>query len=167
MVDIKNIYLTMQYVLHIFIIINTIIVSIYEMHYINKYKNIDLILTKEVEGYNFSYSCSILNLLNSIFLIWILFDISNTKIKYYALTLFIINLLIGLWCMSLYIKIKENGIFNQIIIIQFNIFIIDYILLVSYLFLSSFNYYNSLLLSSEYTIVLSDIPKDDIGMINL
>ena len=164
MIDIKNIYLTMQYVLHIFIIINKIIVAIYEIHYINKYKNIDLILTKEVEIYNFSYSCSILNLLNCMFLLWILFDISNTKIKYYALTLFIINLLIGLWCMSLYIKIKENGIFNQIIIIQFNIFVIDYILLVSYL---SFNYYNSLLLSSEYTIVLSEIPKDDVNMINL
>lgn len=163
MIIIKNIYQTIQYILHICYIINTIILAIYELHYIFKYRDINLILTKEVEEYNFTYSCSLLNILNSILLLWLLFDISNTKIKYYALTLFIINLIIGLWCMSLYIKIKDNGKFNQIIMIQFNIFFINYILLVSYLFFIS---YNNLSIPSEYTIVLSEIPKDNVIIIN-
>lgn len=167
MIIINNIYQTMQYIIHISCIINTIIIAVYELYYINKNKNIDLILTKEYEEYNFSYSCLLLNIINSIFLLWILFDIYNTKIKYYALILVIINFIIGLWSISLYIKIKNYGKFNQIIIIQTFIFVIEYILCVLYLLYIYYNYYNNnLLTSSEYTIVLTEIPKDNDIIIN-
>lgn len=146
----KNIF---QNIIHFSCAISIFIIALWELKYICKYENIDLILTSEIQGYNFTYIYSILNIINSIFLLWILLDRSNKIIINYAIVLFIMNLIMGLWNISLYYNLKVIGRFNQVIIIQFYIFVIELSLSLIYLMIT---YYNKSNENKEYYIVLEE-----------
>jgi hypothetical protein len=160
MIEMKDIYQFIQNVLHVCCIICIFIITIYEIKCISKNSNINLILTSEIEGYNFTYICSIINILNTIFLVLVLFDKNNTKIINYAVILFIINLIIGLWTISLYCNLKIIGRFNDIIIIQFNIFLIECSLFGLFVILLSYKYiYDKNDNNTNYVLVAEPIKN--------
>jgi len=99
----------------------------WECSVVSYYQNKDIILTTENEKYNFIFMASIMNIFNILFLLFLFF---NKKINFIYFTfLLILNLLIGLWNCTIYNTIKFNNDFNNIIIIEFNLFLIKLIIL--------------------------------------
>ena len=143
-----------EIILYISCAISTFIIAIYEISYISNYSNINLILTNEIEGYNFTYICSIVNILNTIFLLWFLFDKNNIKIINCVI---IINLIIGLWNISLYYNLKIIGRFNKIIILEFYVFLIKCLL---FSILSFINYFYKL--NKNYIILAEPLIQNDL-----
>jgi len=163
MTEMKDIYQFIQNILHICCIICIFIIAISEIQYISDHSNIELVTKNEMEGYNFTYLCSILNILNTIFLLWLLLDKKNSKIMYYAVMLFMINLIIGFWCVALYCNLKIIGRFNEIIIIQFNIFLIECSFFGLFAILSFYKYlYETNDEDINYVILAEPITKDNI-----
>ena len=146
-----------QNIIHIWCAISIFIIALWELHYICKYENMDLILTSEVNGYNFTYIYSLLNIINSVFLLWILFNKFN-KIINYAIVLFVINLIMGIWNISLYCNLKVIGRFNQVIILQFYIFLIELSLLLIYFMIINYNRLNKI--NDESYVVLEESQKN-------
>lgn len=159
MIETKNICLFLQNLLHIWCAFGIFIVVIYELKYVSKYGDTELILTSEIEGYNFTYGCSILNIFNVIFLLWVLFDKSNKKIITYAFILFVINLIFGLWSISLYVNLKIIGRFNDIIILQFNIFLIECSLFLLFLVITFFKSFKQNERPVDYLILAEPIHE--------
>ena len=160
----EDVYQFIQNILHICSIICIFIIAISEIKYISNNSDINLVLTNEIQGYNFTYICSILNILNTVFLLWILFDKNNIRIINYATILFIINLIIGLWAVALYYNLPIIGRFNEIIIIQFNIFLLECSLFGLFVFLSLFKYIYKSNDDTNYIILLEPISdtKDNV-----
>ena len=166
MVEMKELYKYIQIVLHLCCIITIFSIAICEMKYISYYYNKDLVLTSEIEGYNFTYVCSIMNILNTIFLSWVLLDKNNVKIISYTIMLFVINLIIGFWAVSLYCNLRIFGRFNDIIIIQFDLFLIECLILIIFIIFSFYKYHNNFNENNtNYDILpepnIKDITKDN------
>ena len=89
------------------------------------------------------YIYSLLNIINSVFLLWILLDKFN-KIINYAIVLFVMNLMMGIWNISLYCNLKVIGRFNQVIILQFYIFLIELSLFLIYFMIIYYNKLNEI-----------------------
>jgi len=116
----------------------------WECSVVSYYQNKDIILTTENEKYNFIFMASIMNIFNILFLLFVFFD-KNIKLVYFGLLL-ILNLIIGLWNCTIYNNIKLYGLFNDIIIFEFNIFLIKFI---------------SLFVGLLYTLIVYIIIKND------
>ena len=116
----------------------------WECSVVSYYQNKDIILTTENEKYNFIFVASIMNIFNILFLLFVFFD-KNIKLVYFVLLL-ILNLIIGLWNCTIYNNIQLYGKFNDIIIFEFNIFLIKFL---------------SLFVGLLYTLIVYIIIKND------
>jgi hypothetical protein len=81
-----------------------------------------------------------MNIFNALFLIWTFFDKNNIKIINYLILLLVLNLVIGLWNCILYNNLIIYGRFNDVIIIEFKLYIIKCIIFLIYLLYKLISY---------------------------
>jgi len=111
----------------------SLFLSIYEMYIISIYRN--TIITDENTAYNFICMSCIINLLNTLSFVWLLF---NEFVIYNYILLIILNIIIGIISISLFNSIYLYGRFNNMIDLEMIIF---YAKLIIFGFYIVFGYY--------------------------
>ena len=114
MIDLKQFC---KYFVCILNIINFLCIGIWEIILIFRYQN--NLLINESSAYNFIFICSTLNIINSLALLWLLF---NTFIINNYIALFILNIIIGLMSISFSNSIYIFGRFYDVIITEMIMF---------------------------------------------
>ena len=90
-----------------------------------------------------------MNIFNGILLLTTFLNKNNNLLKYFTI-LGLINLMIGLWNCQLYYHLNAYGRFNDVIIIEFNLFMIKCIV---FLIISTIWLVNSFYKSNEIEII--------------
>ena len=119
-------------ILHILTIICIYCLVSWEIYIVSYYQNKNFILTSEYQKYNFTFISSVMNILNSLFLVWVYFDKHNVRIINYLIFLLIMNIIMGLWCCFIYTNYKNYGHFNDVINVELYIYVIKWIFLFGY-----------------------------------
>ena len=125
MIDIKKLCLILTGIIYIYYIITLISADLSKLLTLLYYDNNDIILINDINAYKFTFIKLILNIITSLFLFWLIFDKYNINIINCIILLFIINFLIGIWCITLYKNINIIRKLGNVIIIEYNIFIIE------------------------------------------
>lgn len=145
------------YIIHTSCILFMCCLVSWECSIISYYQNTEIILTRETQRYNFTFAALIMNIFNALFLIWVLLDKHNTKLIKCLIFLLIFNFVIGLTCCILYNDLYYYGRFNDVIIIEFYLFITKCILFLIYQLYIIITYMlnrNNNIVKKEYTQVL-------------
>ena len=148
----NTIYNSLQINILIFLIITIFGISIWELITVSYYQNIYIILATETNAFYFTLINSILNIINILFLLWIidnknnsLDEKSNICFKFSeenpkcSITLFIIHFCIGIWSIILFSNLKEYKRFKNIIITEFIIFLIEFLIIGFLLIITIYN----------------------------
>lgn len=109
--------LTIMYISIIFSI------GIWEMTKITNYEYNEFIMATEIDAYNFTFFSSIINIINSLYLLWIMINKNYNKIS--LSVIMIINVCVCIWSILLYINIELYHDFISVIITQFIITLIE------------------------------------------
>ena len=125
MIDIKKLCLILTSIIYVYYIITLFSIGLWELLILLHYDNNDIILISDINAYHFTFIKLILNIITSLFLFWLIFDKYNINIINCIILLFIINFLIGIWCITLYKNINIIRKLGNVIIIEYNIFIIE------------------------------------------
>ena len=161
MVEIKNIYIIIQNLLHIVSIFFIFCVGIWEITIISYYQN-KVLLPIEYQKYNFTLIAAIINIFNSLFLLQLFFNRKRIVLKYLII---LINLIIGVWSFLLYENMHKYGRFNNVIIFELNLLIIKSLLsIINSIILFCISFYkinyktNDNIIIAEYTKVVIAEP---------
>ena len=111
-------------------------VSIYELYIVYYYKNTYFILAYEQEGYNFTFTNSILNIIYYLFLYWIY---KNNFVIDITFNFIIIKICIGIWTIILYNKLLFHDKFYNVIIVEFYMIIIQLFIILFTMFILNIN----------------------------
>jgi hypothetical protein len=124
---------------------------------VSYYQNTNIILASEKQRYTFTFAALIMNIFNALFLVWVFLDKNNPRLVNYLILLFIINIIIGLISCSFYDHLYYYGRFNNVIIVEFQIFIIKCAIFLMYMLYISLSYLfkkNDNIVKAEYSEVL-------------
>lgn len=116
------------YIIHMASILSMCCIASWECSVVSYYQNTNIILASEIQGYDFTFIASIMNMFTVIFLLCLFFDKNILRLSSYLMVLLILNLVMGLWVCSLYEHTNLHGRFDEVIIIELNLFIIKCIL---------------------------------------
>lgn len=138
-----EIYETIKNMIFFLLFFGLLCLAINEIVIICYYDNKKLILNHEIQIYNFIYICSIINIINSLSLYWLLFNEYENKLFKYYVILCVFNILIGVWNITLFEHhiYLNNYIFNFVIIELYLFFIKCFTLII---------YILTILLAPEY-----------------
>jgi len=119
--------------IHFLLFFGLLCIGINEIVIICYYDNNKIVLYNEIQIYNFIYISSIINIINSLSLYWLLFNkYENNLFKYYVI-LIIINILIGAWNVILFEHhIGLNNYIFNFVIIELYLFLIKCFTLMIY-----------------------------------
>ena len=120
-------------ILYVTSILSILCLTSWEIYVVSHYQNTELNITHEYQKYDYVYITSVINLVNSLLLIWIFVDIQNERIINYLIFLTILNFIMGLWCCKLYVHHIHHSNFNIVLTIELILFIIKCIILLIYI----------------------------------
>jgi len=114
-----------EYILNIICMIDFLCVGVWETTLIFNYEN--QLLKYEYSVYNFTFACSALNIINSLTLLWLLFN--KCVINNYII-LYIMNIMIGILSIQLYNTTYIYDEFYNVIITEMIMFYIKCIIII-------------------------------------
>ena len=145
------------YIIHISSILFMLSLGSWECSIVSYYQNNYIILASENQRYNFTFAASIINILNALFLIWVFLDKDNIRLINYLIPILILNLVIGLLSCTLYNHLGLYGRFNDVIIVELNLFIIKcalFLICLSYNLITYMLNKNNNIVNADYSEVL-------------
>jgi len=155
MFEIKKIHEFMQNILHLSVMLFMFSIGIWEIYIVSYYQNTEILLASESQNYNFTFIVSVMNIFNGFLLLTGFFNKTKKTLEYFII-LGLINLIIGLWNCQLYYHINAYGRFNEVVIIEFNLFMIKciiFLILYTVLLFNSLYTSNDIAINADYTVI--------------
>lgn len=133
----------------------TLSIGIWELYLVSYYQDTYIILASEYQRYKFTFIVSIMNILNSLYLSYLLINNNNKIILSSILT--ITNLIVGLWACILYDNLSDYGRFNQVIFIELKLYFFKCLIIVIFIIFKIIKcIFNRKINNLEYSEILID-----------
>jgi hypothetical protein len=155
MIEIEKIHEFMQNILHLPVMLFMFSIGIWEIYIASYYQNTKILLASESQNYNFILIVSVMNILNGSLLLTRFINKTKQTLEYFII-LGVINLIIGLWNCQLYYHINAYGRFNNVVIIEFNLFMIKciiFLIIYTVILFNSVYTSNDSAINAGYTVI--------------